>query len=49
MVKVGNFHETNVGLLAKVKIFMRRVGAVEARENFRLKSARFAGESENSF
>ena len=23
----GNFHETNVGLLAKVKIFLRRVGA----------------------
>ena len=22
----GNFHETNTGLLAKVKVFMRRAG-----------------------
>ena len=27
LVKVGNFHETDVGLLAKVKIFLRRMGA----------------------
>ena len=26
-MKVGNFHETNAGLLAKVKIFLRRVEA----------------------